>query len=63
MKNLKILLLTIMGMVVLASCKKFDNMLDNPSTPTPEAANVDFYLNAAQLSFANFYANQSTTPG
>jgi hypothetical protein len=63
MKNLKIIVFSIMGMVVLASCKKFDNMLTDPSTPAPESANVDFYLNAAQLSFANFYANQSTTPG
>jgi hypothetical protein len=53
----------VLGIGVLASCKKFDDMLTDPSTPAPEAANVDFYLNAAQLSLANFYANQSTTPG
>ncbi len=63
MKNFKIILLAAMGMVILASCKKFDKMLTDPSTPAPEAANVDFYLNDAQLSVVNFYANQSTTPG
>ncbi|MGI8584606.1 MAG: SusD/RagB family nutrient-binding outer membrane lipoprotein [Chitinophagaceae bacterium] len=63
MKKFKIILLLAVGTVIFVSCKKFDNMLTNPSTPAPEAANVDFYLNAAQLSVANFYANQSTTPG
>lgn len=63
MKNIKIILLMVLGIGIWASCKKFDNMLVDPSTPAPESANVDFYLNAAQLSLANFYANQSTTPG
>ena len=63
MKNLKIILLTVIGMILFASCKKFDKMLIDPNTAAPETANVDLYLNAAQLSLANFYANQSTTPG
>jgi hypothetical protein len=63
MKNLKIILLLAVGMGMFASCKKFDKMLVDPSTPAPETANVDLYLNNAQLELADFYANQSTTPG
>lgn len=63
MKNFKIIFFALLVATILASCKKFDKMLVNPSTPAPETANVDLYLNATQLSVANFYANQSTTPG
>lgn len=51
------------GVVLLHSCKKFDKMLQNPNSPTPETANVDLYLNSIQLSFTNFYGVTGVEPG
>ena len=39
--------------------KKFDGMLNNPNSPTPDAANADLYLTQAQLSFASFFDGAS----
>ena len=44
--------------LVMGACKKLDNnfdgLLNNPNTPTPTSANVDLYLNHAQLNFSSF---------
>ena len=45
--------LVVMG--VLGSCKKFEDLLEDPLLPTPESADVDLYLNSVQLSFQNFF--------
>lgn len=39
----------------IGSCKKFDQLLDNPNSPTPQSADVDLYLNTVQLNFASFF--------
>jgi Starch-binding associating with outer membrane/Susd and RagB outer membrane lipoprotein len=40
---------------VFFSCgKQFDKLLDNPSLARPSSADVDLYLNNAQIGFANF---------
>lgn len=39
----------------IGSCKKFDTLLDNPNSPTPQSADVDLYLNTVQLNFASFF--------
>jgi Starch-binding associating with outer membrane/Susd and RagB outer membrane lipoprotein len=45
-------------LLVMGACKKLDNnfdgLLNNPNTPTPASANVDLYLNHAQLNFSSF---------
>ncbi|MFT3682839.1 MAG: hypothetical protein QM791_21455 [Ferruginibacter sp.] len=42
MKKYKIILSALVGGTLLfQSCKKFDKMLNDPSLPTPETANVD----------------------
>lgn len=47
-------------LLVTASCKKrLDDLLVNPNTPTLDKADVDLYLNAVQLSFADFYNSLS----
>jgi hypothetical protein len=48
-----LLLLTIVG--IFGSCKKFDELLQDPNRPSPDAADVDLYLNSVQLSFANTF--------
>lgn len=61
--NLKHTILTLAIVISLSSCfkEKFDGMLNNPNTPTPDAADADLYLNQAQLSFANFFNAASST--
>lgn len=41
------------SILLLGSCSKFDDKLTNPSLPAPETADVDLYLNYAQLAFAD----------
>ncbi len=57
------LILTLSAIVLLAgSCKKkLDELIVNPNTPTLDKADVNFYLNAAQLSFASFFDANSNT--
>jgi hypothetical protein len=63
MKKIKIFFITIGVVVLLAACKKFDNMLTDPSAPAPETADVDLYLNYIQLQFPEFYGSTDTEPG
>ena len=53
--------------LILGSCKKidtdFDKLLDNPNLPTAGSADVDLYLNTAQLSFPNFFYSLSNSGG
>jgi Starch-binding associating with outer membrane/Susd and RagB outer membrane lipoprotein len=57
------LIFTLSAIVLLAgSCKKqLDDLIVNPNTPTLDKADVDLYLNAAQLSFADFFNGNSNT--
>lgn len=41
------------------SCKKLDNLLDNPNSVDPSLANIDLLLNNVQLSFTGFYGAAS----
>ncbi len=53
--------------LILGSCKKidtdFDKLLDNPNLPTAGSADVDLYLNQAQLSFPQFFYDLSNNGG
>jgi hypothetical protein len=57
MKKLLIILMFVLAAFV--GCKKLDRLLDNPNSPSPEAANSDLYLSQAQLSFAGFFNTAS----
>jgi hypothetical protein len=59
MKLKKILISSLVLASVVASCKKFDTMLDNPNSPSVSSASADLYLNEAQLSFAGFFNGTS----
>ncbi len=64
MKNIKIIVLGIMGiMVMMPACKKFDRMLTDPNFPAPQTADVDLYLNYVQLGFTEFYGSTDVEPG
>lgn len=60
MKHYK-LIFTLSAILFLAgSCKKkLDELISNPNVPTLDKADVDLYLNAGQLSFADFFNNTS----
>lgn len=62
MKRYK-LIFTFSAIILLAgSCKKqLDDLIVNPNTATLDKAEVDLYLNAAQLSFASFFDANSNT--
>ncbi len=63
-KHYYIIILTGLGaLCYLQACKKFDNALIDPNSPAPESADVDLYLNAAQISFKNFYGSTGVEPG
>jgi len=61
--KLKKIFLFASALIVFAGCKKFDDnlngLLDNPSLPSPAAADVDLYLNNLQLGFQSFYQQAS----
>lgn len=58
--RIKIIILFFMASLTFIGCnKKFDGMLNNPNSPTPDAANADLYLTQAQLSFASFFDGAS----
>ena len=64
MKNIKTIVLIVVGVIMLMpACKKFDKMLIDPSTSLPETADVDLYLNYAQLAFTEFYGSTDIEPG
>ncbi len=49
------IIILVLGLGFVSSCKKFSTLLDNPNAPTASQADVDLYLNRVQLSFASFY--------
>jgi len=62
MKYKKIIFM-VLTIAVMGSCKKvsdkFDRLLDNPNSPTPESANADLFLTSIQISFAGFFNTAS----
>jgi hypothetical protein len=58
--KLKKIVIVLSLFAVMGSCKKFDDMLDNPNSPRPDAANADLYLTQAQLAFAGFFNTASS---
>lgn len=60
----KLFSLVLVSGVVLSSCTKvLDEYLVNPRNPEIETADVDLYLNAAQLNFNSFYLSASNFGG
>ena len=59
----KKLIFMVLTIAVMGSCKKasekFDRLLDNPNSPTPESANADLFLTNIQISFAGFFNTAS----
>ena len=57
MKMKKIFILAVI--ISLGACNKLndklDSQLNNPSSPTPDAADIDLYLNNLELTFIGFY--------
>lgn len=60
----KKIIFTILTIAVLGSCNKmndkFDRLLNNPNSPTPESANADLYLTNIQFGFASFFNSASS---
>jgi hypothetical protein len=54
-KSIKYVIVLAVMMLGIGSCKKFDTLLENPNSPTPESADVDLYLNNVQLNFNSFF--------
>jgi len=53
MKKLKIFILASLGLFMFNSCETTDlNLTENPNALTPDQADVDFFLNDIQVSFA-----------
>ena len=64
MKMKKILIIAIAAaLVLMGSCSKLndklDSQLNNPNSPTPDAADVNLYLNNLELNFNGFYQTAS----
>jgi hypothetical protein len=56
----KIKIFFALSLLALASCnKQLSPLLNNPSTPTPAAADADLYLNNLQLNFKGFFQDAS----
>jgi len=62
MKNNKIVIFLLL-LTSLGSCKKLENGLINPNGVDPSLANVDLLLNTVQLSFTGFYTGSSDFGG
>lgn len=57
-KQFLIVLSCTLGILFLGGCnKQLSPLLNNPSVPSPSAADPDLYLNNLQLSFKNFFQN------
>lgn len=55
------IIFTILTTAALVSCSRdLDRLLDNPNTPSPQAADADLYLTQVQLSFAGFFDDASS---
>lgn len=60
MRASKIKILFALSLLIMASCnKQLSPLLNDPSNPTPAAADVDLYLNNLQLNFKSFYIDAS----
>lgn len=59
MKYLKIISIIFVFGVISSCSKRLDELLVNPNGPTPDAADVNAFLNQAQLSFSAFFSNAS----
>lgn len=59
----KIFLLAATAVLLLGSCSKLndklDSQLNNPNSPSPDAADVNLYLNNLELNFNGFYQTAS----
>jgi len=59
-RNKLTLIVVAISLLTLSSCKKrLDDLLANPNVPTLDKADTDLYLNAAQISFADFFGSLS----
>ncbi|MEO6328132.1 MAG: SusD/RagB family nutrient-binding outer membrane lipoprotein [Ginsengibacter sp.] len=56
MKHLKVLFIILLLGTFWSCNKTFDRLLTDPNGPTPDAADVDAFLNQVQVSFNHFYA-------
>ncbi len=54
-KSIKYVMVLAVMLMGVGSCKKFDTLLENPNSPTPQSADVDLYLNNVQLNFSSFF--------
>lgn len=59
MKYIKIISIMFLFGIISSCSKKFDQLLVNPNGPTTDAADVDAFLNQAQISFSGFYSAAS----
>lgn len=63
--KLKKILMGVMLVTAISSCNKIDKdfgaLLNNPNTPTPASADVDLFLNHAQLNFSAFLTSYTST--
>src|SRR5258707_8205341 len=60
MRANKIKIFFALSLLALASCnKQLSPLLNNPSAPTPAAADPDLYLNNLQLNFKGFFQDAS----
>ncbi|HEY4155607.1 MAG TPA: SusD/RagB family nutrient-binding outer membrane lipoprotein [Puia sp.] len=59
--KLKCIIWFFLMLILTASCKRVNDnlsgLLNDPSKPSLEAADVDLYLNNIQINFANFYSS------
>ena len=63
MKHFKIIAAIILIGAIGSCDKKLDSLLPNPNNPDPATADVDLYLNQAQLGFTGFYRLMSDFGG
>lgn len=59
MKLSKLIYAGLLFSTALVSCKKFDNLMDNPNSVAPSFANADLLLNNAQINFTGVYTSIS----
>ncbi|MEO6454659.1 MAG: SusD/RagB family nutrient-binding outer membrane lipoprotein, partial [Ginsengibacter sp.] len=52
----KIIFLLVTVLTFFSCDKQFGKLLEDPSLPSPSSADVDLYLNNAQIGFANFFS-------